>query len=444
MNTWWAESAWLPHGMAGGVILEERDGRFTNVTAGTAPPPGGTRLPGVVIPGLANGHSHAFHRALRGRTHARPTTFWSWRDAMYSLAGRLSPDSYFALARATYAEMALAGVTSVGEFHYLHHGAGGRPYAGPNEMGAALVGAAAEAGVRLTLLDACYLAGGLAPEGHLPLSPLQERFADRDVEAWAERVAAIPPAPHLVVGSAVHSVRAVPAAALEQVAAAASEAGWPLHIHLSEQRAENDACVAHYGLTPARLCADHGVLGPATTVVHATHVDHLDVALVAGAGTAACICPTTERDLGDGIGPARELADAGVALCLGSDQQATVDLLGEAQALEMDERLASGERSRFSLPELMRALTATGQQRLGWQDAGELRVGARADLVAVRLGTVRTAGVLPEQAVMVAGAADVSTVVVDGRTVVSDGRHLLGDVARLLAEAVEPLWRDGP
>ena len=173
-----------------------------------------SRLPGVVLPGLANCHSHAFHRALRGRTHGRGGTFWTWRDAMYAVAARLDPDSYLDLARATYAEMALSGVTAVGEFHYLHHAPGGARYADPNAMGRALIQAAADAGIRLTLLDTCYLAGGLGPDGHTELGPEQLRFGDGDADAWAARVALLGDAEHVRIGAAIHSVRAVPRRAL--------------------------------------------------------------------------------------------------------------------------------------------------------------------------------------------------------------------------------------
>lgn len=438
--SWHAEAAWLPDGLARDVTIEEKGGRFTVIAPSTRPPSGAVHLPGVVIPGLANAHSHAFHRALRGRTHGRKGSFWTWRELMYAVAERLGPDEYLELARATYAEMALAGVTTVGEFHYLHHGDGGRAYSDPNAMSAALVQAAADAGVRITLLDTCYLACGLAEDGPLNLTPVQQRFADADVEHWAERARRLPPAPHLVTGAAVHSVRAVPAAAMGQVAEAA--AGKPLHMHLSEQRVENDACLAFYGASPAQLCADQGMLGPCTTAVHGTHLSLADVEILARSGTAVCLCPTTERDLADGVGPGRLLADHGVPLCLGSDGQSFVDLLGEAQALEMDERLVSGERARFSVPELLAALTVTGQRQLGWPDCGELRPGARADLVALNLGSVRTAGTEPEQALLAAGAADVGTVVVEGRTIVSGGQHVLGDVGQLLAAAIAPIWAE--
>jgi formiminoglutamate deiminase len=393
------------------------------------------RLPGVVLPGLANAHSHAFHRALRGRTHTGGGTFWTWRERMYAVAARLDPDRYLALARAAYAEMALAGITCVGEFSYLHHGPGGTRYDDPNAMSESLVQAAADAGVRLTLLDTCYLAGGLDGSGHLPLDEVQLRFSDGDADAWAARVSALPARDGLRIGAAVHSVRAVPAGQLATVAGASG----PLHVHLSEQPAENEACRAFYGRSPTALLAEHGVLGPRTTAVHAVHLDTDDVALLGDSGTAVCACPTTEADLADGIGPFRELADAGSPLCLGSDQHVRTDLLGEAQALEAGQRLRTGARGRFSPTELLTAATAAGSAALGWPDAGSIRAGCRADLVAVALDTPRTAGSDPAQAVLVAGAADVTTVVVGGRTVVEEGRHVLGDVGALLRAAIEPL-----
>ncbi|WP_448639641.1 formimidoylglutamate deiminase [Geodermatophilus sp. URMC 63] len=435
---WWCEHAWLDTGPVAGVRVLVDDGRITAVETGAPARPGDTRLPGLVLPGLADAHSHAFHRALRGRTHDRGGTFWTWRRRMYAVAARLDPDTSLALARAAYAEMALAGVTCVGEFHYLHHGPRGRRYADPNAMSAALVQAAAEAGIRLTLLDACYLAGGLEAGGHTPLDEVQLRFADADADAWAARVAALPEGPGVRVGAAVHSVRAVPAGQLGVVAAAAR--GRPLHVHLSEQPRENEACRAVHGRTPTALLEQHGVLGPATTAVHATHLTDDDVAVLGRTGTAVCACPSTEADLADGIGPFRRLADAGAPLCLGGDQHALTDLLAEARLLEAHERLASGQRGRFPPAELVAALTAQGHRALGWPDGGCLAPGRRADLVAVRLDSPRTAGCAPGQAPLVATAADVDTVVVDGRVVVRGGRHVLGDVGRLLADAVDPLW----
>jgi formiminoglutamate deiminase len=433
---WHARYALLPGGLSRDVTFEARDGRFTDVQPGSPSHAGAVGLPGVVLPGLANCHSHAFHRALRGRTHTRGGTFWTWREAMYAVAARLDPDSYLNLARATYAEMALSGVSAVGEFHYLHHAPGGARYADPNAMGRALIQAAADAGIRLTLLDTCYLTGGLDPDGHAALGPEQLRFGDGDADAWAARVALLDDAEQVRIGAAIHSVRAVPRQALRPVASAASSR--PLHVHLSEQPAENDACRAFYGCTPTELLDSEGVLGPLATAVHATHLTGTDVATLGRTRTAACFCPTTERDLADGIGPAGALRDAGAELSLGSDQHAVIDLFEEARGLEMHERLASLQRGRFTPTDLLHA--ATRHDTLGWADAGRLEVGARADLVAVRLDSPRTAGIDPAQILLAATAADVDTVVVDGRLVVSGGRHRLGDIGRILGAAIEPLW----
>jgi len=439
VRTWFAGAAWFAGGVARDVRMTVEDGRFTRVEVGVAAAPGDARLPGLVLPGFANAHSHAFHRALRGRTHDGGSTFWTWRERMYAVAARLDPDTYLALARATFAEMALAGVSSVGEFHYLHHAPGGAPYADPHAMGRALIEAARQAGIRLTLLDTCYLAGGLTAHGHVPLAPEQLRFSDGSAAAWKQRVDALGGLPpHARAGVAIHSVRAVPRADLPVVVQAARSR--PLHVHLSEQPAENEACLAAYGLSPTALLDDAGALGPGTTAVHATHLSAADIALLGASGTTACLCPTTERDLADGIGPARRLLDAGSPLALGSDQHAVVDLLEEARALEMDERLASRQRGRLPVAALVEALTSAGQRSIGWDDAGRIEVGARADLVALRLDTVRTAGTAPEQAILAATAADVDSVLVDGAVVVDGGRHVLGDVAALLAEAIAPLW----
>src|SRR6266545_2017014 len=247
VTRWWAERAWLGGERVAERVLIETDGeRVTAVEAGRDAPPEARRLPGLVLPGLANAHSHAFHRALRGRTHGGQGDFWSWRERMYALASRLEPDSYLALARAAYAEMALAGITAVGEFHYLHHPPGGGRYADPNVFGAALAAAADVDGS--------------------PLAGPQLRFGDGDPEAWAARVSALDDGA-VRVGAAIHSVRAVPPAAMRVVAAWAGERGAPLHLHLSEQRRENQACLAATGLTPAALCAENGVLGPRATAV---------------------------------------------------------------------------------------------------------------------------------------------------------------------------------
>ena len=361
--------------------------------------------PGLTMPGLANCHSHAFHRALRGHTQTERGSFWTWREQMYRLAEDLTPDSYRALATEVYREMRATGITAVGEFHYVHHQPGGTPYDDPNEMGKALLAAADEAGIRIRLLDTCYLAAGFGQEAE----GVQRRFSDGDAERWAERVEAFGDDR---VGAAIHSVRAVPRDQLATVAQWAQGRGVPLHVHLSEQVAENDACEEVYGLTPTQLLAEEGVLGPMTTVVHATHLTETDVRLLGESRTFACFCPTTERDLADGIGPSRFLHDAGSRLTLGSDSHAVIDLFEEMRAVEMHERLATQQRVHWSADELLAAATYDGHASLGFPDAGRIAVGHRADLVTVDLDSWRTrgTGATAETLVFAASAADVREV----------------------------------
>jgi len=451
VRSWHAELAWLPgQGVQRDVLIEAAGDRFTAVRAGApaAAAPGTVRLRGLTLPGLANAHSHAFHRALRGITQAGRGTFWTWRERMYQVAERLEPDSYLALARAVYGEMTLAGVTCVGEFHYLHHRPGGVPYADPNAMGRALLQAAGQAGLRITLLDTCYLAGGLSAGGRPePLSGAQLRFGDGDARRWADRVQALAPdahgmlASHARAGAAIHSVRAVPPGQMQPVVAWAERHGAPLHAHLSEQRAENEACQAAYGASPAGVLREAGALGPGSTMVHATHLTPSDVELLGGCRACACFCPTTEADLADGIGPARALASAGSPLSVGSDSHAVVDLFAEARGIELTQRLATGQRGQFSAGDLARAATVAGHACLGWAGAGEIAPGALADLVTVALDTPRLAGATEatvlESVVFAATAADVRSVVVGGRDVVRDGRHLLvDDVPAALSAAI--------
>ncbi|WP_326655237.1 MULTISPECIES: formimidoylglutamate deiminase [unclassified Streptomyces] len=444
--TYWLEHAWLGTHVEPGVALDVTDGRITAVrTEVGAPPPGAVVLRGFTIPGLANAHSHAFHRGLRGLVQVGSGTFWTWREFMYGVASRLTPESYHALARAVYAEMALAGITAVGEFHYVHHAPGGTPYAEPNAMGEALIAAAADAGIRITLLDTAYLSSAIGNKhtGEPPTAH-QLRFSDGTAEAWAQRASLLKDGDTVRIGAAIHSVRAVPAEQLSTVASWAAARNAPLHVHLSEQTAENDACLAAHGCTPARLLADHGVLGPRTTGVHNTHLTHEDIALVGGSGTGTCMCPTTERDLADGIGPAADLQREGSPLSLGSDSHAVIDLLEEARAMELDERLRTRTRGHWTAASLLRAATEDGHAALGWDEAGRLEAGALADFTTVALDTVRTAGPLPrlaaETAVFAATAADVRHTVVAGRHVVRDGSHtLVPDVPSALSEAIAAL-----
>lgn len=409
-------------------------GKITSIGASA---PGARDIDALVIPGLANCHSHAFHRALRGHTQRARGSFWTWREQMYSVAAKLNPDSYFALAQATYAEMALAGITAVGEFHYVHHDNDARPYAEPNAMGLALIAAAASVGIRITLLDTCYVAGGVGR----PLEGTQLRFSDGDVDHWAQRVDTLPGSDSARIGAAIHSVRGVPAEQIPVIAQWAQEHQAPLHVHLSEQIKENEDCLTHYGKTPTQVLAAAGALNERTSAVHATHLTAGDIRLLGESRTVACFCPTTERDLADGIGPARALVDAGSPLSLGSDSHAMIDIFEEARAVELNTRLQTMKRGHFSAPELLTAATATGHQSIGWDNAGSLAVGMRADLVAVRLDSVRTAGARVdsgiELAIFAATAADVIEVLIDGKVVVENGVHvLMPDVAAALEKSI--------
>jgi formiminoglutamate deiminase len=468
-RAWHAEYAWLPGvGVLPDVLIEAAGDRFTRVTPRAAPaaaPAGAIRLPGLTMPALANAHSHAFHRALRGITEPGRGTFWTWRERMYQVAEGLDPDGYLALARAVYAEMALAGIGCVGEFHYVHHKPDGNPYADPNAMGRALIEAATQAGIRITLLDTCYLAGGLDPAGgSLPLAGPQLRFGDGTAQAWAARVGSLGADEHGLVGpaarvgAAIHSVRAVPPGEMRTVAAWTRSSGAPLHVHLSEQVAENDACLASYGCTPAALLYDAGVLGPRTSVVHATHLTRADIGLLGGSEVFACACPTTEADLADGIGPFEALAMAGCRLTVGSDSQAVIDLFEEARRIEMYERLASTQRGHFTAEALGTAITWDGHASLGWPDAGEIAPGSLADLMTVTLDSPRLAGAAVPDArgnrdaagepdlallaavIFAASPADVRNLVIGGRDVVAGGRHLLvEDVPGALSAAIRSL-----
>ena len=445
---YWCERAWLGGPRADtGVVIEVDGDRIGAVAAGVRTrPEDAVTLAGLTLPALANAHSHAFHRALRGRTHAGRGTFWTWRDLMYRVAARLDPDCYYRLARAVFAEMALAGVGVVGEFHYVHHRPDGSPYDDPNSMGTALAAAARDAGIRLTLLDTLYLHGGLDPtsdRGYEPLRPEQARFSDGNADLWAERaegLAAAVSGPAARVGAAVHSVRAVDPPSIKVAADWARERGAPLHFHASEQPAENEQCQQVHGRTPVEVIAQAGGLGPGTTLVHATHAAPHDVTLITETGSHCCLCPTTEHDLADGVGPSAALATAGVPLCLGSDSHAVVDILAEARAVELDQRAATHQRGVFDVEALATMATAGGYRSLGWPDGGTLEPGALADFTTVGLDSVRLAGIDDDSAlaavIFAATAADVHHLVVGGKTVVGGGLHTTVNVAAELASAV--------
>lgn len=472
---YWCELAWLGGSRAEpGVVIEVDGDRIADVASGVRTrPEDAVPLAGLTLPALANAHSHAFHRALRGRTHCGRGNFWTWRDLMYRVAARLDPDLYHRLARAVFAEMALAGIGVVGEFHYVHHRPDGGAYDDPNAMGKALVAAAQDAGLRLTLLDTLYLHGGLsaapdagsdrgpdadlhagadaAPDagatgGYSPLKPEQARFSDGTAERWAERAEALAVAvsgPEVKVGAAVHSVRAVDPASIKVAVDWARDRGTPLHFHASEQPAENEQCLAVHGRTPVEVISEAGGLRPGTTLVHATHVAEHDRTLVGEAGAYCCFCPTTEHDLADGVGPAEALVRSGARLCVGSDSHAVIDLFEEVRTVELDQRAATGDRGVFDAEELASMATSAGYRSLGWPDGGTLEAGALADFATVGLDSVRLAGIDDDRAlaavVFAAAAAHVRHLVVAGQAIVRGGVHTSIDAAAELRAAVKEI-----
>jgi formiminoglutamate deiminase len=405
---WHAEQAWLGHA-AKDVLIEVEDGRIKTITENVPAPDGAVRLSGWTIPGLANVHSHAFQHSLRGATESGGGDFWEWRQQMYRVAAQSDWTDYFKSSRFVFREMLEAGITAVGEFHYLH--------ALGNGLGEALIEAAQQEGIRITLIDACYLRGGM--DGR-PLDDVQKTFSDGDAEHWAQRMDDLDEGAGVRIGAAIHSVRAVDPASMRAVAEWARKRNAPLHIHLAEQPAEVEECLAVEGCTPTQLLEREGILGPDLTAVHAIHVNDEDVSLLGGIKVSICACTTTERDLGDRVGPIRALADAGSPLCMGSDSNAVIDPFEEARGVELDQRRATGRRVLHQPEELFRAATVDGMRALGW-DAGALRPGMLADFVTIALEPPLLSRQLDlGYLVFCCSARDVTNVVVGGKTVVSN------------------------
>jgi formimidoylglutamate deiminase len=299
----------------------------------------------LTLPGFVNAHSHAFQRALRGRTEGED--FWGWRDSMLDLARGLSPEQVRTGYVQVYREMLAAGYTAVGEFHYL----------GLAEAHAA-VEAAAEAGIELVLLLAAYGRGGL------------ERFRQESPVGYLEQLEAIR-ATGVRVGLAPHSVRACPRDWLELIGRYAGPEGLPLHVHADEQPREIEECLAEHGVRPIELLSEAGCLGPHTTVVHATHADAHELDLLAESGARVCICPTTEANLGDGFAPAEKICERGIGICIGSDSNVRIDPLEELRELEGTARRRTGRRNVLSVSTLLCCSADEGAASLGlesWPD----------------------------------------------------------------------------
>ncbi len=401
-----------------------------------------TELPRqALMPGLVNGHSHAFQRLIRGRTEfltrgRERDDFWSWREAMYAAAGALSPEDVYVASRQAFVEMALAGMTTVGEFHYLHHGPDGTPYTDRLELARQVIRAARDVGLRICLLRVGYARAGF----EVPENPRQRRFIDPDVDLFMRDVqdlrSAFASDGAVTVGHAPHSVRAVPRAWLDAVAKVRDGA---VHMHVAEQPAEIDACVREHGQRPVAFLEGLGLLGPRFTAVHGVHLEDDEVRMLGRAEATVCACPSTERNLGDGVVPADLLFEAGASLSLGSDSQTQIDLLDEARQLESHLRLVRLRRAVLDPrggdadglgARLLAAATNAGARSLG-VPGGELQPSSPADFFTVALDHPSLAGAdrdhLLSQLVFGASAAAIREVVVDGRVIVHEGWHRLAE-----------------
>lgn len=397
--------------LSGGRVLEGaalvvQDGAVASI--GT-PPEGAelVRLPGrALVPGLVSAHSHAFQRAIRGRTehraHARDD-FWSWREAMYAAAERLSPEDLYAVSRMCFAEMALAGITAVGEFHYLHRDSAGRAYADPNELSLAVVRAARDVGLRIVLLRVAYARAGYEQ----PVNPRQRRFIEHSPDEYLRNLDALAGAlagdPLASVGAAPHSVRACPASWIAPIAQEALRRGWPLHLHVSEQPGEVAQCRREHGTTPPLLLERLSALTERTTAVHGVHLEPEDIAALGRARATVCACPTTERNLGDGIVRADQLLAAGAALSLGTDSNVQIAPLEDARELEYHLRLLELQRAVLDPGQgdsglalrLFGIASESGMRSLGLA-GGALRPGEPADFAVIDLDDASIAGATAE------------------------------------------------
>jgi formimidoylglutamate deiminase len=428
----------------------------------------------AMLPGMVNAHSHAFQRVMRGRTEYRGAhaqdSFWTWREMMYAASARLSPEDNYDAARMAFLEMALGGITSVGEFHYLHRTPEGTEYDDPNLLAKQVVRAAREVGLRIALLRVAYARAGF----NAPADPRQLRFIEPDADTFVRNTGALARdiaaeesedqrPPRAWVGVAPHSVRAVPLDYIERVSHFADERGMPLHVHVAEQPAEVESCVAETGRTPVALLAEAGVLGPRFTGVHAIHVTPEEVSMMRDAGAHVCACPTTERNLGDGVVPASLYFDAGVPVALGTDSHAQIDLLEDARQLEYNLRLRSLRRNVLAPAraagdddtEGMSALAArlfecaslAGARSTG-APCGEFEPGRAADFFTVDLNDPSIAGageqdLLPAIVFSLSRAA-VRETAVGGRLVVEGGRHVAqGEIVARFSALQQRLWGRG-
>jgi formimidoylglutamate deiminase len=401
-----------------------------------------------------NAHSHSFQRLIRGKSESRVTSgrdFWSWRGTMYHAAAKLDPQDVYDVARMAFLEMLLSGTTTVGEFHYLHNAPGGRPYDDPNLLSKQIIAAAQSVGIRIVLLRSAYLRSGY----ELPPDPGQIRFFESasqfldNMEALRKEYPA--DSAEVRFGVAPHSLRAVPLRELKEIAGWTRERKLPLHMHVAEQIGENEACLREYGLTPVALLGREGLLAPDFTAVHAIHITADEIEQLARATATVCSCPTTERNLGDGVIVADQVMRKGIRIAFGSDSQAQIDPLEDARELEYHLRLERQQRAILDqigeqtlASRLFDCATAHGARALG-VPAGELTGGLSADFFTVDLDDVSIAGnsgndLLP-LAVFSLSRSAIRDVMVNGRWVVRDQRHpLQEEIVSRFKELHRKLW----
>jgi formiminoglutamate deiminase len=424
------EQALTPDGWRSGVRVAVAGTRITDVTCGAPPEPGDERC-GIGIPAIGNLHSHAFQRAMSGLAEARGAaadSFWTWRATMYRQALRMTPDDVEAVAAQAYVEMLEAGYGAVAEFHYLHHAADGTPYDDPAEMALRVARAAGEVGIGLTLLPVFYARSGF---GGAPPRPEQRRFVN-DCDSYARLLARCRSAlgASATVGVAPHSLRAVTPDELAAVVALADNG--PVHIHIAEQVAEVEACVAWSGARPVRWLIDHADVGPRWCCVHATHMDAEEIPALARSGAVAGLCPVTEANLGDGVFPAPAYVEAGGRFGVGTDSNVEIGVTGELRMLEYTQRLAARARNILARGggstgwALFDAAAAGGAQALG-RDCGRLSVGALADIVSLDAASpllaARDGDAILDSWIFGGGRDLVDAVWSGGRKIVAGGRH---------------------
>lgn len=444
MNTLYRPELLYSNGrfITNGKVLVSEDGQFLETPKNfVAASIRIVDLPGkALLPGFVNVHSHSFQRLIRGKSESRIVSgkdFWSWRGTMYHAADRLDVEDVYDVARMAFLEMALAGTTTVGEFHYLHNAPTGEPYDNPNLLSKQVIAAAQSVGIRIVLLRTAYLRSGY----ELPRDPGQIRFFESTSDFLNNMTALVNDCSTSLAevrfGVAPHSIRAVPLPDLKEIAAWTRDNRLPLHMHVSEQVAENTACLREYGLTPIELFNKEHLLGPDFTAVHAIHINSAEIAMLANADSTVCSCPTTERNLGDGIVAADRVMTAGVRVALGSDSQAQIDPLEDARELDYHLRLEHQQRAildqMFEKPlasHLFDCATTHGSRALGLP-AGGLTAGSFADFFTVDLNDVSIAGHSAEDLLPILvfslNRSAIRDVVVNGRFIVRDQQHIHQD-----------------